>query len=134
MVLIVCIDDNNGLSFNNRRVSSDKAVIQDIIKLADSQDITLSAYSAPLFQNFQDRLEVREDIFDSVSGVRFAEAGDFLGVMDKVEKLIVYKWNRRYPSDRKFPIDAYKSCMTLESTEEIEGSSHPCITREVYIR
>lgn len=134
MVLIVCVDDHNGLSFNNRRISSDTAVVQDIIKVADSKIITISAYSAFLFHDFRDSIEVREDVFGSASAVCFAEAGDFLSIIDNVHKLIVYKWNRCYPSDRKFPLDAYKSRMRLESTEDITGSSHPCITREVYIR
>ena len=133
MILAVCIDDHNGLSFNSRRVSSDKAVIQDIVKVADTQIIMITPYSAPLFQDFQGRIEVKKNIFES-SAVCFAEAGDFLSVIDDVEKLIVYKWNRRYPSDQKFPLDAFKACMRLENTEDIPGSSHPCITREVYIR
>ena len=133
MILAVCIDDHNGVSFNSRRVSSDKVVIQDIVKVAGTQNITITPYSVPLFRDFQDRVEVKKDIFESCA-VCFAEEGDFLGMMDDVKKLIVYKWNRRYPSDKKFPLDAYKACMRLENTEDIPGFSHPCITREVYIR
>ena len=134
MVLAICIDDDNGLMFNNRRVSSDKAVIEDLVRLGDPQIITISTCSAMLFRDYQDRVEVKEDVFESASGFCFAEDGDFLSVLESVKKLIVYKWNRRYPSDRKFPLDAYRSRMTLESTKDIEGHSHPCITREVYIR
>ena len=134
MVLSVCIDDNNGLMFNNRRVSSDKAVVEDIVKLAGVQAIALCAYSAPLFREFPDRIAVRDDALELSDGYCFAEDGDFLRVLDNVEKLVVYKWNRRYPSDKKFPLDAFKARMTLESTEDLTGHSHPCITREVYIR
>lgn len=134
MVLIVCIEDSNGLMFNNRRVSSDKVVTRDIVKLAGTQIITLSAYSAPLFKDFTDRVGIKEDIFDGTGSFCFAESGDFMSIMDSVEKLVVYKWNRRYPSDIKFPLDAFKTCMTLDSTEELGGYSHPSITREVYIR
>ena len=37
MILAVCIDDQNGLMFNGRRVSSDKAVVQDLMKKANVQ-------------------------------------------------------------------------------------------------
>ena len=32
MTIIVCLDDKNGLSFNNRRQSRDKILIEDIIQ------------------------------------------------------------------------------------------------------
>ena len=132
MVLVVCIDDSNGLMFNNRRVSSDKAVIQNLLGIAD-EPILLRAYSAPLFQGFEDRITICESV-PTDAGIYFAETGDFLALVDFVETLIVYKWNRRYPSDQKFPMDAFKNCMTLKNVEEFEGTSHPCITREVYVR
>ena len=33
MKMIVCLDDRNGVSFNNRRQSRDRVVIQDILTL-----------------------------------------------------------------------------------------------------
>ena len=32
MKIIACLDDNNGLLFNNRRQSRDRVVIEDILK------------------------------------------------------------------------------------------------------
>ena len=34
MKIIACLDDNNGLLFNNRRQSRDRVVIEDILKEA----------------------------------------------------------------------------------------------------
>ncbi len=133
MVLAVCIDDSNGLMFNNRRLSSDKAVVRDMLQIAGTA-ITVNPYSAPLFQGFEDCIVVKEDHLSSKRDFCFAEFGDFLEIMDTVDTLIVYKWNRRYPSDTKFPLDAFKGRLTLDKAEDIEGSSHPCISREVYVR
>lgn len=134
MVLAVCVDDSNGLMFNNRRLSSDKAVVRDILQIAETKTITVSPYSAPLFQGFEDLIAVKEEHLSSKGDFCFAEFGDFLKIIDSVDMLIVYKWNRRYPSDAKFPLDAFKARFTLKSTTEFEGVSHSCITREVYAR
>lgn len=133
MILAVCIDDSNGLMFNNRRLSSDKAVIQDVLEFAAEKKISILPYSASIFQEFDGRFIINEKL-NSNSEFCFAEFGDFLKIKDSVDMLIVYKWNRRYPSDTKFPLDAFKAFMTLNSTMDFEGSSHPCITREVYVR
>ena len=134
MILAVCIDDSNGLMFNNRRLSSDKAVVMDLIKSAEPDVVLIAPYSAPLFKDSENRVRVLEDPLNNEKGFCFAECGDFASIVHNVKKLIVYKWNRRYPSDRKFPLDVFTSCMHLEYAEEFEGSSHPCITKEVYVR
>lgn len=134
MILAVCIDDSNGLMFNNRRLSSDKAVVHDILQIAGTNTIIVNPYSAPLFQGFESQIAVKDDHLNERCDFCFAEFGDVLKVQYSVDTLIVYKWNRHYPSDMKFPLDAFKSRMKLESTAEFEGSSHLCISREVYVR
>lgn len=134
MILVVCVDDNNGLMFNNRRVSSDKAVISDVISFCNSRKISVSPYSSSLFNGFESCIAVSNHCLDSQAEVCFAECGDFLQVKDSVDMLILYKWNRRYPSDLKFPVDLFISSMKLQSTQDFAGNSHPCITREVYVR
>ena len=32
MKVIVCVDDNNGMMFNNRRQSRDRILIEDVVK------------------------------------------------------------------------------------------------------
>ena len=49
---------------------------------------------------------------------------------DKIEKLIVFKWNREYPSD--FSLDIDLSQWSLISTTDFKGNSHEKITMEVY--
>ena len=48
----------------------------------------------------------------------------------KIEKIIVFWWNRHYPSDRKFDLDLSK--WNKVSEEEFAGYSHEKITKEVY--
>ena len=134
MVLAVCIDDHNGLMFNKRRVSADRNVIEDIIHNMTGDTISIAPYSLPLFKDYEHRVAVTDAFLDHSNVFCFAEYGNFLDIIDTVQTLIVYKWNRKYPSDLKFPMDQYKSIMILKSVEEFEGHSHECITREVYVR
>ena len=53
-------------------------------------------------------------------------------VEEKIEKIILYRWNRVYPADVHFPIDF--SGWKLVQAEEFAGSSHEKITEEIYER
>ncbi|WP_461880925.1 hypothetical protein [Fusicatenibacter sp.] len=53
-------------------------------------------------------------------------------VEEKIEKMIVFWWNRRYPSDRK--LDLNLSAWKKTSEEEFAGYSHEKVTKEVYER
>jgi len=50
----------------------------------------------------------------------------------QTETLILYHWNRHYPADTHFevPMDGFK----FESAEDIIGTSHETITKEVYAK
>ena len=50
---------------------------------------------------------------------------------EKIEGVIIYRWNRKYPSDFNFPIGFLEN-MRLVSTENFVGNSHPEITEEIY--
>lgn len=51
MILIVCLDNRNGIAFHHRRQSSDRAVTEDIAKTAaeSGQKLYISPYSGSLF-------------------------------------------------------------------------------------
>lgn len=132
MILVVCLDDIMGMAFNGRRQSRDSLLTADLCAEAGSVPIYMHPRSLPLFANSD---------ACAVSGEDFAErAGDgeycFLEFSSparyehKSEKLIIYRWNRRYQSDVKFDIDL--SRWMLETASSFPGSSHEKITKEVY--
>ena len=71
-----------------------------------------------------------------------AAAGEFCFVEDqditpyaaRIEKIILFRWNRTYPADVYFNMELLSSGWILKETEEFEGSSHEKITEEVYTR
>lgn len=61
----------------------------------------------------------------------FVEDSDIHPYMDRVEKIILYKWNRHYPADHYFDISLLDGWV-LNDIVDFKGSSHEKITREVY--
>ena len=48
---------------------------------------------------------------------------------EKINELIIYKWNRKYPADFVFEMP---EGFVLTETAEFQGSSHEKITKEIY--
>lgn len=61
----------------------------------------------------------------------FVENACLTSYENEIEKIILFKWNRRYPADKFFDIDLSKG-WKLISVNEFAGSSHEKITMEVY--
>lgn len=134
MYLIACVDDRMGMMFNHRRVSQDKVVSKEIMDMCKNHSIYMQEYSAPLFSNgnvcnikIVNELPFRELIGQYV----FVENP---AVIEEsfVEKIILYRWNRKYPADQYFPIDL--NGWILSETKEFSGNSHEKITKEIFVR
>lgn len=145
MNLIVCISNDNGVAFNKRRQSRDCIVSQHIVELAAGTMLQMTPYSATLFNDIDLRptctvLVATEDPIESAfdDDYVFIDADfptDFNFIdFDAVEKVIVFRWNRDYPSDRFFDIEQLLNGWVIESTTEFEGNSHELITQEVYVK
>ena len=52
MIAIVCIENSNGLLFNKRRVSQDKAVTEKILEITSDSKLWIDSYSYPLFEQY----------------------------------------------------------------------------------
>ena len=112
--------DNNGILFNNRRVSKDEAVLEDIVK--NTPELILSDYSRKLFEGY--------NVTESDNGYLFLESDDV--DTNCIYEVIAYKWNRDYPADTFFDIDVDK--YSLVECSEFAGNSHERITKEIWKR
>ena len=54
--------------------------------------------------------------------------------LDRLEGLVLYRWNRRYPADAWLDVRPGPPGWTLARREEFSGHSHERITKEVYTR
>ena len=128
MKLIVCLDDNKGMMFNNRRQSRGRVLIENVLELCKGEKLYTNEYSSKLFP--ENSVEIIEDTKEIINGYCFAE--NFTVNEDALEEIIVYKWNRVYPADVHFNISLEN--WKLTETVDFEGSSHEKITREIYVR
>lgn len=124
MTLIVCVDDKMGMAFNKRRQSRDSEVIKDISSLGLS--LYMHERSAALFEG----VEIKTASSDECDAY-FLEFAAPSTLNTHFERIILYRWNRHYPSDTRFdiPLDNYRSSEVFE----FAGSSHENITRETFV-
>lgn len=133
MIAILCLDDRNGMMFNNRRQSRDRAVASDIIKLIDGEKLFMNEYSSGFFSEKTDNMLIDEDfLLREDEGFYFVEDNSLKNFAEKINKIIVYRWNRVYPSDLKLELPLNQWKKTIDA--EFAGNSHDKITREVYTR
>lgn len=134
MKVIVCVDDKDGMMFANRRQSRDRELIKDVLAMCEKSKLWITPYSLSLFEGEEDKVVVDEQMLDKAENEDycFVETKELANYEDNIQQLIVYHWNRVYPSDQYFDIE-YQLWNLIE-TEEIKGYSHEKITREVYER
>ena len=127
------VDDDYGIMFNNRRVSKDSVLNEHIIKMLDGRKLWLSLYSKQLFGDYEN-LEVNQEFgFAGKDDFCFVEDSEIVSYEDMVDEVYLYKWNRKYPSDVKFPKDMLKD-FDMDGAADFEGNSHEKITEERYVR
>ena len=133
MNVIICLDDNNGMLFNNRRQSRDKAVLSDAFKCLQGERLHITPFSEGLMADYSDSVAVCDDASSIENGQwLFCESIDLTQLSDKIEKLVVYRWNRVYPADLRCELDF--SLFSLVDEVELEGNSHPVITKQAFVK
>lgn len=137
MIVMVAIDEKKGMMFNHRRQSQDRILRKRVVELSKESRLWMNAYSYKQFAELKGaHLQVAEDYPEK------ATEGEYCFVEDKhiatyenrIERLILFKWNRTYPADMYLDIDVDKGGWKLVSTEDFVGYSHEKITQEVWER
>ena len=124
MTVIITLDAKNGLSLFGKRLSKDRKLNEEI--LDSFGRIYASPYTAAMFAAGD---AVTSPIPESLphDAAVFIETDE---IPDSADTLIVYRWNRRYPSDRKYVPEEHS--WHLISSSDFLGCSHDMITKEVY--
>lgn len=130
MIIAVCIDEKNSISFFGKRLSRDKNQINDLMNLCVGK-IRIASYSSILFDEYD--VIIDDNLLENASSGEycFIENKSIEQYEEKIEKIIVYNWNRHYPSDKKFGIP---EGFSLVESFDFEGFSHEKITREIYAK
>ena len=133
MNIAVCLDDKNGMLFCGRRQSKDQNLRQQLLQIAQPNALWMNSFSAKQFEQ-GDAIYVAEDFLELApqGSWCFVENTDVLAHKEKIECIAIYRWNRHYPSDVKFPVEAFQNSWRLVSTRSFPGHSHDEITEEIY--
>lgn len=138
MIVIACVDNTMGMLFNKRRQSKDIKVIEHIINgfgRRVGNKFFVDSYSETLFKGIPYFIyEVNENALD-VAGeddVCFIEKQHISRYLNDINAVVLYKWNRNYPSDKYFDLDLTQ--YRRVSVREFMGKSHDKITEEIYVK
>ena len=95
----------------------------------------MNAYSSKLFAD-ERNICVDEMFLENARNTDycFVEDQDISSHVSKLEEIVVFKWNRHYPADKRFPLDLAAAPWKLVQAEAFPGNSHEKITMEVYTR
>ena len=131
MKLIVCLDERKGMMFNNRRQSRDRVLIDNLIDMVNGDNLYIAPYSESLFEDKEVKLKVKNNPLKAADeNWCFIENLPVAEYKDEIETVVIYHWNRHYPGD--FFFDLELDSYSLESSEELVGSSHEKITKEIW--
>ena len=134
MIVAVCVDDRGGMCFGGRRVSRDRKQQEDLLELCAPGKLWAAPFSAKLLEWAAERVTVDPEYLEKAGAgdICFVEADGLGNVLERIEGVILYRWNRAYPADQKLDLDLTEFLM-MEQVE-FPGTSHETITREIYRR
>lgn len=134
MILIACVDDSMGMTFNHRRQSRDAVLCRDMLSLVQGQPLWMHPYSASLFPGAPEAVIADEDYLNKAgpNDFCFVEREDVSDYSDVIHTIVLYRWQRAYPSDTRFPLDL--TAYQLTKATAFEGKSHSEILREYWVR
>ena len=109
MTVIFLLDDNKGMLFNHRRLSRDEKILEDIGASLNG-NLFINKFSEKLISS----AGIRYTLFDHFPVEGKDEADYFIENfsvkehLNEIDRIIVYWWNRKYPSDYQLDLDVYK--------------------------
>lgn len=137
MNIFIFLDDKNGMMFNKRRQSQDTILREHIKNLVNNKTLYMNEYSYKLYKDIDNNnIKVSNDFLDKGTSDDFylVENLPLINYTNKINSLIIFKWNRHYPSDLYFDINLLDNSWELIETIDFKGSSHEKITKEIYRR
>lgn len=132
MKLIFCLDDECGVSLFGKRQSRDRYLCDDIVAECGNGTLQMSEYSAKLFPVGAASVCNAPTLNDSTC--YFLEVENPEKYIKNADCVVIYRWNRLYPSDVKFNKDMSHFGFSLDSSHSFAGYSHEKITKEIYVR
>lgn len=131
MIVILCLDNNNGMMFNDRRQSQDRGLREYIAEMTKGDKVYMNAYTEKLYEEIEHPM-VSEDFLQKAGKGEpcIVENRPLKPEEDQIEEIVIFRWNKVYPSDQVLDVDLEE--WKLVEEEQIEGSTHE-ITKQIYL-
>ena len=133
MIAAVCVDDHLGMMFNHRRQSQDREARKFLLEASKNAKLWMNTYSAKQFGE-TDGIQVSDQFLSECpeGDFCFVENESLAPYAEKIEEIILIRWNRTYPADLYFDIPLDTGKWHCTDSREFPGFSHEKITVEVY--
>lgn len=131
MIVILCLDNNNGMMFNDRRQSQDRGLREYIAEMTKDDKVYMNVYTEKLYEEIEHPM-VSEDFLQKAGKGEpcIVENLPLKPVEDQIEEIVIFRWNKVYPSDQVLDVDLGE--WKLVEEEQVEGSTHE-ITKQIYL-
>lgn len=123
------------MMFNHRRQSRDKSILKRIEQICEGKKLWMNSYSYKLYGELENVEIVVDENFLEKAGmgeVCFVETEKLYPFQEKIETMVVFWWNRKYPTDFRFDLELSK--WKKVEVQEFVGTSHEKIIQELYKR
>ena len=93
--------------FNKRRQSRDQAVLEEIQMLCQGKVLWMNEYSFSVYGKMEGvEIRCRQDFLQKAGTGEYAlvETDDLEEISKNIEEILIFRWNRLYPSDKKLEI------------------------------
>lgn len=135
MIVIAIVDNNLGMMYNRRRQSQDRILREKILDLTTGSKLWMNMYSWGQFSGEKNNEHIKVD----PHFLQLAAKGEYCLVENsriqpyekEIEKLILFRWNQKYPADSHLDLPFFEWKMVKR--EEFSGYSHEKIMMEVYM-
>ena len=131
MKICICVDKKNGISFGGRRQSQDRAQRAEMLSMIGEKRLWVSRYSSSLFDE-SENVVVDDEFYCKAEDDDYCFIEDLDVDIELCDTVVLYRWNRLYPSDRVFCDNLNLLGFKRVSNRDFVGSSHEKITEEVY--
>lgn len=132
MVIVACIDKLGNITADANRQINDILFIKRLWETTNEALLFINDCSRKKFfyypmmyidDNFLDQAEAEDYCF--------VENTDITPYVDRIDKIILYKWNKTFSSELKFDVSILKD-YKIVSKESFLGSFHLRITEVIY--
>ncbi len=137
MKVILCIDEKGGVRFHGRRLSQDRIQRADVLRRFGREQLFMKEETAALYADAEmERIHrvIKWEPTIGKDGWWVCEDLEFMKWKEQLQELVLYRWNRKYPSDEQLSLTLTLPLWSCQACDTFAGSSHPLIHVEHYVK